>query len=165
MTKQACIKIELSNGAEMPKYQTNGAAGFDLCANFNLEPVIQDERKAAFSSYGKALKIKPYGRVLIKTGIKVEIPEGYELQIRPRSGLALKKGLLVSNSPGTVDEDYRGDIGIILTNCSGTNVTIMHGDRIAQAILSEYTKATFEEVRNLSETKRGAGGFGHTGGL
>lgn len=107
--------------------------------------------------------IKPLQRVLIATGLSVELPDGYEAQIRPRSGLAFKKGLSVLNSPGTIDSDYRGEIKVILINLSNETVVVNTGERIAQMVIAKYEKAKLEEVDELSDTDRGEGGFGHTG--
>lgn len=130
--------------AIIPQYQTQGSAGFDFCS-------IQD------------ITIKPQESALIKTGLAFEIENGYELQIRPRSGLALKNKITVLNSPGTIDSDYRGEIGIILINHSKEDFNIQCGDRIAQGIIAQVSFATFEEVTELSSTQRGEGGFGSSG--
>ena len=132
----------------LPSYETSSSAGMDIRANIeNEEPIV----------------LKPLQRVLIKTGLFMEIPEGYEAQIRPRSGNSLKHGITVLNSPGTIDSDYRGEIGVILINLSDTNFTINHGDRIAQMVFSKYEIAEPKGVLFLTETQRGQGGFGHTG--
>lgn len=130
----------------MPAYETNGSAGMDIRANLE-EPV----------------KLKPLQRTLIPTGLFIELPHGYEAQIRPRSGLAIKHGITCLNSPGTIDSDYRGEIKIILINLSDEEHIIQHGDRIAQMIIHQTIKADWIEVKVLNESKRGAGGFGHTG--
>lgn len=127
----------------MPKYQTKGSAGFDLHST-------------------ERYTILPGERMLIPTHLGVELPEGYEIQIRPRSGLAIKHGITVLNSPGTIDEDYRLGIGVILINHGKQNFTVGEGDRIAQGIVNKVEKAEWEEIEELSETERG-GGFGHTG--
>ena len=132
--------------AQIPTYQTEGAAGMDLCAALD-EPCT----------------IEPFERKLIPTGIKVEIPMGYELQVRPRSGLSIKAGITLVNCVGTIDEDYRGEICVPMINLSNTSYTINSGDRIAQMILAKVPKATIVEVSELSETQRGEGGFGSTG--
>lgn len=137
--------VNLSNNP-LPQYETIGAAGMDIRAMLS-EPVI----------------IKPLQRVLIATGLSVELPDGYEAQIRPRSGLAFKKGLSVLNSPGTIDSDYRGEIKVILINLSNETVVVNTGERIAQMVIAKYEKAKLEEVDELSDTDRGEGGFGHTG--
>lgn len=130
----------------LPKYMSDHAAGMDLYAAVSEETIIQ-----------------PGGWKLIPTGLSIALPEGYEAQVRPRSGLALKQGVSVLNTPGTVDADYRGEVGVILMNHSKENLVIKRGDRIAQMIINEVVKINFEEVDELSDTKRGAGGFGHTG--
>lgn len=155
------LKMKLSSDARQPEYKTEGAAGFDLEANFNIDPLII--KGATFSITNKYLRIAPGGRVLIKTGIQVEVPTGMELQIRPRSGLSLNYDLLLANSPGTIDCDYRGDIGIILVNYGNDIILIEHQMRVAQAVLSPFIRADIEVAEELTDTKRGAGGFGHTG--
>jgi dUTP pyrophosphatase len=107
--------------------------------------------------------LKPLQRAIVKTGLFIELPIGFEAQVRPRSGLAAKKGITVLNSPGTIDADYRGEIGVILVNLSNEDFTIENGERIAQLVITKHERAIFEEVEELSETKRGAGGFGSTG--
>lgn len=132
----------------LPSYETKGAAGADLRANFpDRAPVM----------------LMPGTRRLIPTGLRVEIPQGYELQIRPRSGAALKHGLSLPNSPGTIDSDYRGPLGVIVINLGDEPIRIAHGDRIAQAVIAPVLQARFEVVETLTETERGAGGFGSTG--
>ena len=142
------LKIKIINNSKhaLPEYKTALSAGMDLRANI-------DEPK----------KLKPLERTLVSTGLFIELPEGYEAQIRPRSGLALKKGITVLNSPGTIDADYRGEIGIILVNLSQETFTINDGERICQMIISKHEQADLEVVNVLSDTKRGEGGFGHTG--
>ena len=130
----------------MPAYQTVQSAGADLCAQL-IEPV----------------NIAPLERVLIPTGLFIELPEHYEAQIRPRSGLALKHGITVLNSPGTIDADYRGEIKVLLINLGQESFKIENGDRIAQMIIAPCIQAEFEPDTTLSETERGAGGYGHTG--
>ncbi len=130
----------------LPAYETSGSAGMDIRANLNQMVVIE-----------------PLGRVLIKTGLFLELPNGFEAQIRTRSGMALKKGLSVLNSPGTIDADYRGEIGVILVNISNEEKKIKNGDRIAQMIIAKIEQPKLIEVTELNETKRGAGGFGSTG--
>ena len=134
----------------LPSYETSGAAGADLRANFP-----EDQRAG--------VTLRPLGRRLIPTGMAVEIPRGFEMQIRPRSGLALKQGLTLVNTPGTVDSDYRGALGVILINLGGEDVHIAHGDRIAQAVVSPVVQARYQLVESLSDTDRGSGGFGSTG--
>lgn len=137
------IRIQKTHkDAVIPKYQTKGSAGFDL---HSIEDITLLEGQTS----------------LISTGLTVEIPEGYEMQIRSRSGLALKHGIFVLNGPGTIDSDYRGQIGIILTN-AGKNFSIKKGDRIAQGVVNKITQAEFEEVIEVSETERGKDGFGST---
>ena len=139
------LKIKkLNKDAIIPAYQTSLAAGFDL---HSIEDCI----------------IKPMERKLIKTGLAFEIEEGYEVQIRPRSGLAFKHGITVLNSPGTIDADYRGEIMVLLINLGSEEFEIKKGERIAQAVVSPVVQAEFEEVEELSQTKRGEGGFGSTG--
>ena len=133
----------------MPSYQTALAAGFDLVAAVAADaPVV----------------IAPGARALVPTGIAIALPEGFEAQVRPRSGLALKQGLTVLNSPGTVDADYRGEVQVILINHGSESVEIARGMRIAQMVVATVTRATFIEVISLDETSRGIGGFGSTGG-
>ncbi len=144
MTK---VKIVYQEGVkQLPAYQTEQSAGMDLCA-FLEEPIV--------------LKAGEYQ--LVKTGISIELPSGFEAQIRPRSGLALKFGISVLNSPGTIDADYRGEIGVILINHSKNDFEIKHGDRIAQMVISKFEKVELEVSSELSSTERGSGGFGHTG--
>ena len=140
------VKVINKSNNPLPEYSTLQSAGMDLRA-FITEPVI----------------LRPLDRVLISTGLYIEIPGGYEAQVRPRSGLAIKHGVTVLNSPGTIDEDYRGEICVELINLSNKSYTIESGDRIAQLVFNKYEQAEFIEVEELSETKRGEGGFGHTG--
>lgn len=130
----------------LPKYMSDHAAGMDLYAAVSEETTILAG-----------------GWKLIPTGLSIALPEGYEAQVRPRSGLALKQGVSVLNTPGTVDADYRGEVGVILMNHSKESIVIKRGDRIAQMIINEVVRISFKEVDELSDTKRGAGGFGHTG--
>jgi dUTP pyrophosphatase len=139
-------KLKNADGIPLPHYQTEHAAGVDLYAAVEKDIIIDA---------GKWM--------LIPTGIALAIPEGYEGQVRPRSGLALKHGIGMLNGPGTIDADYRGEISIILFNFSDSSFKIGRGDRIAQLVFAKLSKATFETVEQLSETARGAGGFGHTG--
>ena len=129
-----------------PNYETEGAAGMDLRANIE-----------------EAITLKPLERAIVKTGLFIALPIGFEAQVRPRSGLAAKKGITVLNSPGTVDADYRGEIGVILVNLSNEEFVINDGERIAQLIIAKHERVNWQEVTVLSETKRGAGGFGSTG--
>ncbi|MEP6465378.1 MAG: dUTP diphosphatase [Parafilimonas sp.] len=142
------ITIKIINNAlnNLPAYETIGSSGMDLRADLQ-EPV----------------KLAPMQRALISTGLFIELPLGYEAQIRPRSGLAIKHGITCLNSPGTIDSDYRGEIKIVLINLSNEIFTIEHGERIAQMVIQTVTKAEWEVVKVLNESKRGEGGFGHTG--
>ena len=140
------IKIVNTSGNPLPQYATKGSSGMDIRASLDLPVTLQ-----------------PLERTLIPTGLFVEIPNGYEIQIRPRSGLAIKQGITCLNSPGTIDSDYRGEIMIILINLSSEEQVIIHGDRIAQMIIQKTERAKFEQVEFLDETERAAGGFGHTG--
>jgi dUTP pyrophosphatase len=135
----------------LPAYQTAGAAGADLCANFP-----EAEREAG-------LTLAPMGRAVCPTGLRVAVPEGYEMQVRPRSGLATKHGVTVPNTPGTIDSDYRGPLGVALINLGAEAYTVRHGDRVAQVVVAPVVQAGFAVVEALDETARGAGGFGSTG--
>jgi len=137
--------INKSNHA-LPHYETIASAGMDLRANLT-----------------EAIVLKPMERCIVKTGLFIELPIGIEAQVRPRSGLAIKKGITVLNAPGTIDADYRGEIGVILVNLSNENFTIENGERIAQLIIAKHERANWTEVSELSETDRGEGGFGSTG--
>jgi dUTP pyrophosphatase len=138
-------------GVPLPAYETAGAAGADLRAN------LRPEDRAA------GLALAPGARMLVPTGLRVAIPEGFEMQIRPRSGLALKQGISLANAPGTIDSDYRGPLGVILINHGDVPLMIGHGDRIAQAVVAPVVRARFALAERLGETARGAGGFGSTG--
>lgn len=142
------MKVEIINKSkhDLPKYETEQSAGVDLRANID-----------------EAITLKPLQRALIKTGLFMALPVGYEAQVRPRSGLAYKHGITVLNSPGTIDADYRGEIGVILVNLSEDDFIINDGERIAQLVFAQHEQAQWEMVENLSETERGAGGFGSTG--
>ena len=140
------VKVVNVSGRDLPAYATPLAAGVDLRANLD-----------------EALVLKPLERALVPTGLFMQIPEGYEGQVRPRSGLAAKHGITVLNTPGTIDADYRGEIKVILVNLSNEAFTIEPGERIAQMVLARCEQAVWEEVGNLDETERGAGGFGSTG--
>ncbi len=140
------VKIVNRSKHTLPEYATIHSAGMDLRANIDEEIIL-----------------KPFERKLIPTGLFIELPVGYEAQIRPRSGLALKKGLTVLNTPGTIDADYRGEIGVILVNLSSQECTIEDGERICQMVIAAHSQAEWVEVDDLSETDRGEGGFGHTG--
>ncbi len=142
------MKIDIVNRShhELPQYATTLSAGLDLRANLS-EPII----------------LKPLQRALVPTGLYIALPQGYEAQIRPRSGLALKKGITVLNSPGTIDADYRGEIGVILVNLSDTDFVVEDGERICQMVIARHEQIVWNEVSSLDETERGSGGFGHTG--
>ncbi len=144
--KSIPVEIELAEGASLPHYASEGAAGCDLRA-FIPAPIT----------------LAPGTSLLIPTGVKAAIPEGYEIQVRPRSGLALKEQVTVLNTPGTIDSDYRGEICVILINHGTRPFTVEPGMRIAQMVLAPYCRADFIESKELSKTSRGAGGFGHTG--
>jgi len=144
--QEVLIKVVNQSNNNIPEYATAGSAGMDLKANLK-EPV----------------NLTPLQRQMIPTGLFIELPEGYEAQVRPRSGMAHKKGITCLNSPGTIDSDYRGEIKIILINLSDTLQTIEHGDRIAQLIIAKVEKAKWEIVQQLNHSQRGEGGFGHTG--
>ncbi|MGA0540114.1 dUTP diphosphatase [Neotabrizicola sp. VNH66] len=135
----------------LPAYQTAGAAGADLCAN--LPPDLRET----------GLVLAPMARAICPTGLRVEIPDGYEMQVRPRSGLATKHGVTLPNTPGTVDSDYRGPLGVPLVNLGAEPFVIRHGDRVAQAVIAPVIRATYEIVDELGDTARGTGGFGSTG--
>lgn len=140
------IKVINKSKHDLPKYQTELSAGMDLYANID-EPIT----------------LKSLERTLVKTGLFLSLPKGYEAQVRPRSGLAFKNGITVLNTPGTIDADYRGEIGVILVNLSADDFTINDGDRIAQLVIAKYETAIWKEVENLDETERGEGGFGSSG--
>ena len=140
------IKVINKSKHNLPKYQTELSAGMDLYANID-EPIT----------------LKSLERTLVKTGLFISLPKGYEAQVRPRSGLAFKNGITVLNTPGTIDADYRGEIGVILVNLSSQDFTINDGDRIAQMVIAKHETAIWEEVENLDETNRGEGGFGSSG--
>jgi dUTP pyrophosphatase len=140
------IKIINKSNNSLPNYSTPSAAGMDLRA-----------------SVSKKTKLKPLERKIINTGIFIELPKGYEAQVRPRSGLAFKKGITVLNSPGTIDADYRGEVGVILVNLSSEEFIIEDGERIAQMVISRHARAEWLEVEALEPTERGVGGFGSTG--
>lgn len=140
------IKIKSLSKHQLPEYSTSQSAGMDIRASIDA-PIV----------------LKPLERKLISTGLYLAIPDGYEVQIRPRSGLALKHGISVLNSPGTIDADYRGEIGIVLVNLSGDEFVVNDGDRIAQMVVAKYEQASWKVVAELDETERSTGGFGHTG--
>ncbi|MBT3587657.1 MAG: dUTP diphosphatase [Flavobacteriaceae bacterium] len=140
------IKIINKSNHSLPEYETIASAGMDLRANIVA-----------------AITLKPLERTIIKTGFFIELPIGIEAQVRPRSGLAAKKGITVLNAPGTIDADYRGEIGVILVNLSNENFTIENGERVAQLVIAKHERAAWQQVEVLGETERGAGGFGSTG--
>lgn len=140
------VKIVNKSNHRLPEYATSGSAGMDLKAN-TTEPIV----------------LGPLERQMIPTGLYIALPEGYEAQVRPRSGLAAKYGVTVANSPGTVDADYRGEIKVILINLSNEKFVVNPGDRIAQMVVARYERVEWTEVATLDETERGEGGFGHTG--
>jgi dUTP pyrophosphatase len=140
------VKVVNKSKHELPYYSTIASAGMDLRANIN-----------------ESITLKPLERTIVKTGIFMELPVGYEAQVRPRSGLAFKKGVTVLNSPGTVDADYRGEVGVILVNLSSEEFIIEDGERIAQMVIAKHEQANWIEVDILDETERGSGGFGSTG--
>ena len=141
------MKIKIINKSQhpLPKYQTELSAGMDLYANID-----------------ESITLKSLERKLIPTGLFLELPEGYEAQVRPRSGLAIKNGISVLNAPGTIDADYRGEIGVILVNLSTEDFSINNGDRIAQMVIAKYETAEWQQVSEINKTERGAGGFGST---
>ncbi len=142
------MKVQIINKSKhpLPQYATECSAGMDIRANLN-EPIV----------------LKPLQRCLIPTGLYISLPRGFEAQMRPRSGLALKKGITLLNTPGTIDADYRGEIGIILVNLSAEDFVVEDGERIAQMVIARHEQAEWVEVETLDETERGEGGFGHTG--
>ncbi len=143
------MNVKIINESEhpLPVYQTEASAGMDLRANLPESSIL----------------LKPLQRTLISTGLFIELPLGTEAQIRPRSGLALKHGITVLNTPGTIDADYRGEIKVLLVNLSDTDFEVIHGERIAQMIVAKHEQITWEESESLSSTARGSGGYGHTG--
>lgn len=142
------IKVKIINDSSnpLPAYETPSSAGMDVRARLDSPVTLQ-----------------PLQRALIPTGLRIQLPQGYECQVRPRSGLALKHGISLVNTPGTIDADYRGEIGIIVINLSDQPYTIIDGERIAQLVIKEYVHVTWEQVDRIDETERGEGGFGHTG--
>lgn len=140
------VKIINRSQHDLPHYESRSSAGMDLRADLS-----------------EAITLQPLGRAIVKTGLFIELPHGYEAQVRPRSGLAAKKGVTVLNSPGTIDADYRGEIGVILVNLSNEPFTVENGERIAQLVIAKHERAEWEPVEALSETVRGEGGFGSTG--
>ena len=146
MEKTVKIKVINKGHQPLPQYATEQSAGMDLRANLR-EPIV----------------LKPLERCLVPTGLYIALPAGYEAQVRPRSGLALKKGITVLNAPGTVDADYRGEVGVLLVNLSQEDFVVNDGERVAQMVIAKHEIADFIEVEELDETERGAGGYGHTG--
>lgn len=146
--KDITMKVQIINKSKhsLPQYATSSSAGMDLRANLD-NPIV----------------LKPLQRCLVPTGLYIALPEGFEAQIRPRSGLALKKGITLLNTPGTIDADYRGEIGVIVINLSAEDFIIEDGERIAQMVIARYEQAEWQEVEVLEDTERGSGGFGHTG--
>lgn len=144
--EQITIKVKSISNNSLPKYETLGSSGMDIKANLDSDIVLQ-----------------PLQRTLVPTGLFIELPIGYEAQIRPRSGMALKQGVTCLNTPGTIDADYRGEIKVILINLSNEAVVISNGERIAQMVIQQVVKANLILVETISDTLRGAGGFGHTG--
>lgn len=144
--EKVIVKVVKERNVSLPKYETSGSAGMDVRANIE-EPIVLGSLE----------------RVLVPTGIKIAIPEGYEVQVRPRSGLAIKHGITLLNTPGTIDSDYRGELKIIMVNLSKDEYTINPQERIGQLILNKVAQMELIEVDSLDETERGAGGFGHTG--
>ena len=140
------VKIINKGKQQLPAYATKQSAGMDLRANID-----------------EAIELKPLERRLVSTGLYMALPEGYEAQVRPRSGLALKHGITVLNTPGTIDADYRGEVGVVLVNLSNEPFSIEPGERIAQMVIAKYEQVELEEVEILDETERGAGGYGHSG--
>jgi len=149
------VNITYADGADpdvqFPAYQTDGAAGMDIHANLGAADRVD------------GIELAPGARALVPTGLKIAVPAGYEMQIRPRSGLALKSGITVLNSPGTIDSDYRGAVGVILFNTSDTPFQIGHGSRIAQMVLAPVSRCEWRAVTDISSSDRGSGGFGSTG--
>ena len=140
------VKVVIKSKHNLPHYSTTASAGMDLRANID-----------------QSITLKPLERTIVKTGIFMELPVGFEAQVRPRSGLAFKKGITVLNSPGTIDADYRGEVGVILVNLSSEEFVIEDGERIAQMVIAKHEQANWIEVETLDETQRGSGGFGSTG--
>lgn len=168
--------IPVITTTQLPNYETPASAGMDVRANFDnivekflFNTTIKEHDNVRIDVNGdthhliESITINPGGRALIPTGLRVAIPEGYEIQVRPRSGLALKNGITLLNTPGTIDADYRGDIGVIVINHGTEPFTIMAGDRIGQIVLNKVERIEWKEVDNLPDTIRGEGGFGSTG--
>ncbi|GAA6325557.1 dUTP diphosphatase [Fusobacterium ulcerans] len=144
--EKVIVKVVKEENVSLPKYETSGSAGMDVRANIE-EPIVMGSLE----------------RVLVPTGLKIAIPEGYEVQVRPRSGLAIKHGITLLNTPGTIDSDYRGELKVIMVNLSKDEYVINPQERIGQLVLNKVAQMEFVEVDSLDETERGAGGFGHTG--
>ncbi|MEJ6466052.1 dUTP diphosphatase [Fusobacterium ulcerans] len=144
--EKVIVKVVREENVSLPKYETSGSAGMDVRANIE-EPIVMGSLE----------------RVLVPTGLKIAIPEGYEVQVRPRSGLAIKHGITLLNTPGTIDSDYRGELKVIMVNLSKDEYVINPQERIGQLVLNKVAQIEFVEVDSLDETERGAGGFGHTG--
>lgn len=144
--EKVTVRVVREENVSLPKYETSGSAGMDVRANIE-EPIV----------------IESLERVLVPTGLKIAIPEGYEVQVRPRSGLAIKHGITLLNTPGTIDSDYRGELKVIMVNLSKDEYVINPQERIGQLVLNKVAQMEFVEVDSLDETERGAGGFGHTG--
>ena len=168
--------IPVITTTQLPNYETPASAGMDVRANFDnivekflFNTTIKEHENVRIDVNGnthhliESITINPGGRALIPTGLRVAIPEGYEIQVRPRSGLAIKNGITLLNTPGTIDADYRGDIGVIVINHGTEPFTIMSGDRIGQIVLNKVERIEWKEVDNLPDTIRGEGGFGSTG--
>jgi len=159
------LRVYIINESDnpIPKYQTSGSSGMDLSAYISNSLKPSDLIGSGFWLFDKIIEIEPYGRVCIPTGLKVEIPVGYEAQIRSRSGISLKEGIIILNSPGTIDSDYRNFIGLIVFNASNKNVLIKSGERLAQMVFTKVEYAVLDQVEKLSDTDRGIDGFGSTG--
>ena len=164
------VKIVNKSGHPLPKYATEGSSCVDLQAHIDKKSITEfkfhgnvEYHNNLFDDKRCWVTINPGGRILIPTGLYIQLPEGYEAQVRPRSGLAINNGITVLNSPGTIDSDYTGEIGVILYNAGTHSFSVGDGDRIAQMCIKKYEKAEFEEVESLDETERGSGGFGHSG--
>lgn len=158
------MKVQVINKSvhELPEYSTIGAAGLDVKANLDNVGELKGEN-FSFNRFSRTITLLPGGRVLVPTGLFFAIPEGMHIDVRPRSGLALKQGITVLNTPGLIDEDYRGELGVVLINLSPGRQTFAHGERIAQIVLTKHEIIEWDKVDVLSETVRGEGGFGHTG--
>lgn len=160
------VKVVINSKNPLPEYATEGSAGMDLRADVTkIKPADLSYKCKAKLDKGlvTAIEIEPGGRALIPTGLHIQVPKGYEAMVRPRSGLALKYGVTVLNTPGCVDSDYTGDVGVILINHSYEPFEVHQGDKIAQLIISKVEHIDWEPVESLEETERGSGGFGHTG--